>query len=230
MARLKRSQSDYVAHDRPRKKAYQAKVKQYRKAYTPEPKFYDEPTRESGGSAITLNVSSVPGVLHMNPIPMGPGARQRVGGKIKMTAMQLRGLVYAKSTAQGYNNYGRISIVYDSKPDGGLATYNEIFNTNHAQALTNRDNTDRFKILKTIPIMLSANTATLQVDLPQAMQIDEYIPLRDLKASWLVNSDTSTGAMASQKEGAIYIAYVGNNVGNDGMEAQLTWRINYYDE
>lgn len=126
-----------------------------RRLNNPELKYVDNAANDQGilaGGSLVL----------MNGVATGTDVTNRVGRKIMMKNMRVYvNMFNAGGTAQSYpiGVSGKISLVYDSQPNGGAApTYTTIYKTAHPGSPLNLDNRDRFKVLWTKNFVITSYT------------------------------------------------------------------------
>jgi len=139
----------------------------------PELKFSDFGSNSvlltNSGSTITLN----------DPI-QGTAVTQRIGQKITVKRVAVRGYVY-NTVAQlntanflGGSDVVRVAIVYDKQSNGTSASYNDVYNIGAGSSQTpiserSRDTLDRYVILaeRTLVLCATANTmVTFDFEIP----------------------------------------------------------------
>lgn len=156
---------------------------------------------------------------------IAPGSTQstRVGKKVAMKGLQIRGLLYNGSSA--YTNDVAIIVVYDKRPTSSMPAITAILEAASAQALNNDDNASRFRIVRRMDYCLVGNSTTPTSS--SGISIDEYV---DLRKALVVYKSASTGEIADISEGALYIIGVGSaGAGSAAAIAVLKTRCRYYD-
>jgi len=156
---------------------------------------------------------------------IAPGATQstRVGKKVAMKGLQIRGLLYNGTSA--YTNDVALIVVYDKRPTGSMPAITAILESISSQSLNNDDNASRFRILRRIDYCLTGNATTPTSN--SGVSIDTYV---DLRKALVVYKSASTGEIADISEGALYIIGVGSAAaGSAAAVAVLKTRVRYYD-
>jgi len=179
---------------------------------------------------------STAGVFTLLNVPEnGPELYQRVGRRIYMKSVHIRGTVLAAATTT--QDYGRIIVFYDSQPNGAAPTLAALLadsNAGHATAVTseiNLDNRERFKILRDMPFLLPSCTNTagvitnlgMQDTVKQSMQFDEFIKLKGLET---VYNGTNGGTIADITSGSLFVVTF-SGIGN--YNTSWSSRLRYYD-
>lgn len=193
-------------------------------------------TTNTNGSSFVLNL-----------VRAGAAYYNRVGNKIAMKSLRLRGIMQfittpAATTADIKGNWIRMVVVYDHSPNSGtIPTYDTIFgNTdqsgmqtcNQLDALRYAD-TQRFSVLRdkivtyNPPAITTAGTTNV---FSQLVEFDEFIPLKGALTHY--SNDTSPMTIADIQNGALYVYFRANT--NDVVSyCQITdsqARLRYYDK
>lgn len=173
-----------------------------------------------------------------NSMPQGPDVYQRIGRKIYMKSLAIRGQIQQIATAA--TDVGRILVVYDSQPDGGglpaIGSLIQDCNTGVNQngfSHININNRARFKILKDYQVILPSATYVAGVvtnlgyqdNIIHTHMINWFIPLKGLEGVFNLNS---TGAVTDIQSGSLLIFCVSNAQDNK-YTFSLTTRLRYYD-
>lgn len=171
-----------------------------------------------------------------NTMVNGAELYQRVGRKIYMKSLHLRGNIFNTATAAQDN--GRIIVFYDSQPNAAILGIGDLIKDSNAAAATtgfshlNLNNRERFKILRDFNITLPSVTLAMavqtnvgQYDQDNNFTINMHIKLKGLEA---IFNATNGGTIADITSGALIAVFVSNNQSN-------TWtfegnsRLRYYD-
>lgn len=141
----------------------------------------------------------------INTVPQGASVNQRVGKKIVLKSLQVRGSAINNGTAI-QNDVAHL-IVYDKRPTGSLPSITDILNTATAASFNNDANSGRFVILKRVDFMLLGNpTAAGNLTDCTAVSHDFYLDLKGLPTTFKA---AGTGAIGDIEEGALYSVTVG---------------------
>ena len=82
-----------------------------------------------------FNQQGTPWIL-INGIVQGAGNNQRIGNKVSLKALRMKGQIINLATA--VQTYARLLVVYDKQPNGALPTYATVMQTrDNAGAATN---------------------------------------------------------------------------------------------
>lgn len=161
--------------------------------------------------------------VQVNPVPVGATQNQRVGKKILLKGIQIRGLCYSNSTAT-YNDIAMI-LVYDKRPNTGtgaaMPATTDILAAISAQDMNNDNNAGRFRILRRIDMLLINGTSAA------GYSIDEYVDLKKLPT---VYQSAGTGTYGDCSEGALLLIFVGSaSAGTAAATFTGNCRVRYYD-
>lgn len=157
-------------------------------------------------------------------VPQGTSVSQRIGKKISLKSLQIRGSCFQSSGAA--MNDVAFLIVYDKRPTGSLPAITDVLVSANAIAFNNDNNSGRFVILKRVDMNLIGSGSTPATGREQ-QTIDAYVPL---KGKMTVYKAAATGAIADIEEGALYLITVGSNVaGTSAATMQASFRTRYMD-
>lgn len=188
-----------------------------------------------------ISAATGPQITLLNGVQAGTGFFNRVGARIEMRNIHLRGMITNAATA--VQDAGRLLVVYDRQPTGSLPAYNVIFQTRDQAGATtsqgfseiNLDNRDRFTILRDERFYLPActNTAGVLTNGPQypgddqEMDFNLFIKLRGLGTHFKSTSNPTT--IADIATGALYLVTVSFQQ-DSKWKAQLSIRLRYDDK
>lgn len=169
-------------------------------------------------------------VTLLNTVAQGASVNQRVGKKIALKSLQVRGYSVANNAAI-FNDVAWI-IVYDKRPTGALPNVTDILNLANAQSMNNDANAGRFSIVKRIDRVLLGNpslTGAVANAITEATGCSEDTWI-DLKGKETVYKAAATGAIGDIEQGALYLLTVGNNAaGTAAAAGTLTFRLRFLD-
>jgi len=203
----------------------------YQAVASKEVKCFDVALTDSGAGGINWLLGAAAfaepgvaftGITELNDILQGSTVYQRIGIKVLMKNIRIRGtLLPSAATVIGCI---RIAVVYDRQPNGAAAAVTDIFQDCTAGAATNFDsgvnmsNKNRFTILR---------DQVFHIDAAQSLvhSIDWFIPCRlqaEYKASGGTIGDITTGSV---------LLVVGEVLGGTGTVgfANFRSRIRYED-
>lgn len=169
-------------------------------------------------------------VTLLNTVAQGTSVNQRVGKKILMKGLQIRG--YAGNGTTATFNDVAFLIVYDKRPTGALPAVTDILVAANATALNNDANSGRFAIIKRWDGMLLGNlslTGAVANALVEntAIGTDCYVELGKRE---VVYKAAATGAIADIEQGALYLVTVGANAaGTTAATLVFNARLRFFD-
>lgn len=174
-------------------------------------------------AAASYGCDTTGSITLLTVITQGASVNQRVGKRIQLTSLQIRGNVVAGST--GTTADAAILVVYDRRPTT-TTTILDVLKTVASNSMNNDDNTGRFKILRRIDVCMTGNSTTPATG-GELKDVTEYIPLKGLPT---VYKALGTGAIADTEEGALYLITVGDKVaGTTSALLQATTRLRFQD-
>ena len=149
---------------RPRPKAFAPVPQIYRRGPKMEVKYVDNAATDDNFQL----VGGTPWIL-INGIVQGAGNNQRIGNKVSLKALRMKGQIINLATA--VQTHARLLVVYDKQPNGALPTYATVMQTrdnagaasNTAFSDPNFDNKERFTILRDTTFVLPSVTNTVGV-------------------------------------------------------------------
>lgn len=183
----------------------------------------------------------------LNGIIEGAAFYQRVGRKIEMKSLQIKGwMAPDENTTQDITQRGRILIVYDRQANGVAATWDDVIQSysntgavsNGSLDFVNLDNRDRFVILRDIEMIMPSVTRIGTVDVfmqgtashgnsaGEEFMINEYIPLKGLVTQF----KGATGGIGDISTGSLLFFTHGTSGPNEsGWFTQVACRLRYRD-
>lgn len=164
----------------------------------------------------TYVMSTAGSIKILNRVTQGVGVTNRVGKRIALQSLQIRGSVVGGTTMSKCE--AAFMIVYDRKPPWPPTTpaITEILTSIATYAFSNDDNTGRFRILKRNDYVLLAGTTK------EVYSVNEYLNLKAL-------STVFKGDLVYPEYGALYAVFVGDQGGTQGADARLAFRLRFTD-
>lgn len=189
-------------------------------------------------------ISTTPTFDLLNGIQEGSSFYNRIGRRINMVSLHLRGQIIVTGLGAGASEYLRVMVVYDRQPNGAApAIADLLLDYNNAGATTtssfshiNMNNADRFVMLADIPIAIPWNAQVAQLGDAGAVMdrtknevnINRFIRLKDLETHY--KSSTNPAAIGDIATGALWLVTVGNqNAATAGFAVVYTTRLRYHD-
>lgn len=184
------------------------------------------------------NFAQAGNFVALNTPVNGAELYQRVGRKIYMKSLQIRGFI--QSSATSTNDLARMIVFFDAQPNtagpANLATLLQDSNAAAGQTAIseiNLTNRQRFKILRDKQFYLPSLTNTAGVltnvgpqdQVMQALQFNEFIKLKGLET---IYNGTNGGTVADITSGSLYVVFLSLNNTNQWSAAWGS-RLRYYD-
>lgn len=211
-----------------------------------EVKTVDIPIQGSG-SIVQAVISTTGTVTTLNGTEEGAGMWNRVGRKIMLKNLRIRGLLTQSGTVTGVGEYLRAMVIYDRQPNGSTPALTDILlgygydgtpsSTVSSFNNINMNNSERFRILRdyhwSIPNNSQSTTATAPIGAMSIIdynndrtQIDDFIKLGGLEAQY----KSSTGSVADITTGHLFVLTVGNlPAANAGYTLTFSARLRFTD-
>lgn len=160
----------------------------------------------------------------------------RIGRKIQMSSLQIRGAIFLQDTTSGPTTV-RMLIVYDRQANGAAPTYGDIIKSQNISGTTesawnsfvNLDNRDRFEIIRDefYEIGLVDTTATQAIATgPVRCHLNEYIKLGNRE---VVYNAGSAGTVGDIQSGSLYVFFISNQSNASGATAAVSFRTRFID-
>lgn len=190
---------------------------------------YMQPKGEKKGVDISIELSPVLDTTStngssfvLNLIPPGNGSNNRVGRKVNLQSVRLRGtLIVASKAVVGTGDYRsntcRMVVVYDKQPSGVLPTFDTIFgritqdSTESCSYLdpVRYDNMSRFQVLRDTVVSVDTITENTQAgtnnSVAYPIQFDEYIKLAGRETVY--GGQNSPCSIADISTGGLYVYF-----------------------
>lgn len=241
---MKRSAPTYTAGKKSRSTA-----PKYTKSYPapqqakPEKKGVDF---DISNAAIVDTTNTNDDIAVMNLIQSGNGSWNRIGRKVKLDSIRLKGVAECIIGLDGSNHlYGsalRMLLVWDKQPSSGtIPTFDDIFGiteqdgteSSTVMAPPRYDNMDRFRVLmdKTLHANPDVYNAGAGGDNYFVTPFDYYVKLRGCESNYSGQSQPMT--IADISSGALYLVYraTENTAGSKAWQVQSSSvaRLRYTD-
>lgn len=158
-------------------------------------------SQKFANTSYDLQASGV--VTHLNVITQGTGNANRIGYKIRNTAVHLKGAFSCGTNGPRAGTAGYY-LVWDKAPNLGLATTSDVFNINagagYEMANTFPIDNDRFVVLKTVRRSVTKDSASpLNHHL-----VDDFVKLPAWCVTGFVKGNTA-GNIANTQTGALLL-------------------------
>ncbi len=175
----------------------------------PEKKFFD--------TTLAATNFSTAGTIANNSlvvIPEGDGESARIGRKIVVTNLRMRGMVQLPSrTDSGSSTQYRIIVYVDTQTNGAAATATNILETADFRSWRNLANQERFQILmdksRVINVQSSTITAADAIATQQVNHVFKYSKKCNLAIMY--DNSATTGAIGTQRSNNIGVLIIAEN-------------------
>lgn len=165
---------------------------------------------------------AAPCAIELGDISQGTSETQRVGKRVRLVSLSLRG-VLAWGTAAPVNPLVVvILVVYDRYPTGSLPAVTDILEYGAPLQQNKAVNATRFRIVMR---RMYGVSFTMQIPIP----FEEFIDLKGMHTQY---SSATNGSLANIREGALYLYALGNETAPYTSCATLdfTWRLRFVNE
>lgn len=187
-------------------------------------------------------IATPPTMTLLNGVQVGAAFYQRIGSRIEMRNLHIRGNIVNLATAAA-NTYLRMIVYYDRQPNAGAVAITDLLQSRDqtgAAATTavseiNLDQRDRFVIIRDKqwhgPSV--TNTAGVQTNGPsfpgqdQEWDINEFIKLKDLTTHYKSSSNPTT--IADINTGALFVTFVTDS-NDSAWAAAVGFRLRFNDK
>lgn len=145
----------------------------------------------------------------INQVPLGNSSITRTGRKLSITAVAIRGTI--KLQAATISQKVALLLIWDRNVNqaASLPAWTAVLNSQSPNALTNKDNAPRFKILRRWDFTLSGNGGGGGYLDSSITSIDEFVKMKN-KVTYFTTADT-TGLYPNMQEGALLLYLVGDS-------------------
>lgn len=202
-----------------------------------ELKSVDGVSGTSTNIVVPLNTTNS-NVFLCNGLVVGPNYYQRVGRRIEMASLHLKGVITQTGHATNVMDYARLAVVYDRQTNGASSVSNIIFQDIDSSASSllskpasgvNPNERERYLVLADIKLALPPTTAAQfsgTDGTSTTFNINRFIKLNGLRTHYQDDTDL----VGSISTGALYVVGMGNiNSGSEGWQFVGTWRLRYAD-
>lgn len=173
-----------------------------------------------------------------NGLVVGPNYYQRVGRRIEMASLHLKGVITQTSNHTTVMDYCRLAVVYDRQANGVATVSNIIFQDIDSSAMSllskpasgvNPNERERYLVLADIKLALPPTTSgqfSGTDGVLTTFNINRFIKLKGLRTHYQDDTDL----IGSISTGALYVVGMGNLAsGSEGWQFVGTWRLRYAD-
>lgn len=178
---------------------------------------------DNAAVAVEMNTTGTIGLVAT--IPQGAAQTQRIGRKIQLKSIQIRGVVGSDSTTTTAS--GSLFIVYDKRPDGTLPAITDILVSISSLSMTNSTNVGRFQIVKRMNWSFTGNNAGAGQQTDKTYyHVDKFVKI----SKRMVFKAAGTGAIGDIEQGALYYVSVGDTAaGTADGKGTIHFRTRFWD-
>lgn len=182
---------------------------------------------ENTGTQLALLNGCAPGTNNYN----------RIGRKITMKTLQIRGRIGPTDATDTIPSKVRMLVVYDKQANGVAPTYSNIVTSQNITGATsstvedmiNLDNRDRFEIIRDMNFEIGGITSTIDQTWASGEPIkvvNEYIRLNDREV--IYNAGTA-GTVGDITSGSLYVFFIGSQANAIGATFTGAFRLRFTD-
>lgn len=165
---------------------------------------------------------------------LGSDMNNRIGRKIMMNSIYIKGRVQTTASTIATDNYTpaqmmRLILFCDYQPNGATPAITDVLVTAAPEAQLNLNNRDRFKVLWDKEVVLDPFLLVAASGGSCPNNIKMLKKYKKLNIETVFNA-TNGGTIADINSGALYLLYIGSTVsGTDDMTMTISTRVRYTD-
>lgn len=200
-----------------RRSTAMARLRAAPRARAPQPKAIRSENGFVDLASAAKAMNTTGSITLLATVAQGASVNQRIGRKVLLQSVHLRGQAQADSATLVAN--GAMLVVYDKRPQDSLPAITDILDTANSHSFRNHDNTGRFQVIRRKNWSFVGNSATAAQNTPKsAYVLDEFVKLGNRPFNF---GSAGTGAIGDITTGALYLVTVGNVASGTG-DAILT--------
>lgn len=164
----------------------------------------------------------------LNTIAQGSSDQQRVGKRVALKSLQIRGTVEGNSGCLAA--HGALLIIYDKRPTGTLPGVTDILESMSSDAFMEASNSSRFEVVRRLDFDVQGKpTAGASTSDDAYHVVNEYVNLRSRPT---VYKEAGTGAIADHAEGSLIAVFVGNTSHATDLDvlSNIGFRLRFIDQ
>lgn len=165
----------------------------------------------------------------INQVPLGNSSITRVGRRLNITAVAIRGQIYSNVSSDVVK--ASIVLIWDRHPNkaAALPAWTTILTNQTTDQLTNKDYAPRFKILRRWDFILCGNLTAGQTTSAGGYAIDEFVKLKNKVTIW--DAADTTGIVTNMIEGSLLLGVLGDEsaASNKAPLAIFNTRVYFQD-
>ncbi len=175
-------------------------------------------------AAASYGANTTGSVTLLNGVAQGSDFTNRIGRKVTMTSVQLRGFLTPEDD-QTEATLARVMLVYDSQPNGALPAVTDVLTAADSRSFNNLNNRDRFRVLVDETHALGQRDTTNSLEgAPTAIVLNRY-----RKCNLPVVFDGTTAAIGDIQTGSLFLLTIGNQASGSAIAASLAVRVRFVD-
>lgn len=173
-----------------------------------------------------LNVSTTGTVTLINGVATGTDFTDRIGRKIVMRSVYVRGLLRPEDTTVS-DQCARVMLVYDMQSNGAAPAITDILKSASSLAQLNMNNRDRFRVLmdKTFAMAGLQDTATQAF----AGSPTTHVMKKYKRCNLEVLYNGTTNAIGSIATGALFLVTIGSVAAGSASTFTVSTRVRFDD-
>jgi len=162
----------------------------------------------------------------LNGIASGADYTERIGRKIRMKSLFVRGICQQGDATGVLINLARMIIVYDKQTNGSAPVISDILKESNSASQLNLENRDRFVVLADMTNYTGAlvTTATQTYTGQQAHVVERYI-----KLNHEVVFGGTTNNVGDVATGGLFAVFIGNRAAGDASAYLVSFRLRFVD-
>jgi len=194
-------------------------------------------------SALSLNIT--PQFVPLNLVTIGSSAWNRVGRKISMKSLRIRGFIgrTSNNVSTVPPQFSRMAVVYDKQPNGALPTISDLYLDQASQSGdssfsgvtsgVNMNNRDRFEILwdwdaSFPPCNTSTATQGVITATNDDYRLNTFIKLKNRETHY--RADSATAVIGDIATGSLFLVGFGQlTAGTEPWNMNISARLRYSD-
>lgn len=167
------------------------------------------------------------GMQLLNTIPQDSSPTGRIGKKVMMTGVAIRGWILTNTTYTTQKASILLVYVRNNNQAATLPAFTEVLTAQSSNGLTNRDNASKFKILRRWDYAIYGDFDTAPGGNANAFVIEEFIKFKKpLEACWTAAG--TAGTIGQFEKGSLILMTVGTTTEASATYAQVECNTRVY--
>lgn len=180
--------------------------------------------KDTAQATFAMNTTGT--IALLTTIAQGAAQTERIGRKISLKSIQVRGRAFSNATT--LTTAGAWMIVYDRRPTGTLPAITDILVAADSRAFTNSVNVGRFAIIAREDYAFTGNNLTAAQQTDNSIQVVNKF--YKMKGKPMVFKAAATGAIGDIEQGALYAVSVGSSAASTAdADVELAFRTRFWD-